>query len=85
MADENIVRMQERITFLEKTVEDLNEVVTGLNDKVSRLDKLLDEFRAEQEAAPDEPDMEHDVPPHYGDPRSVRPGMGAPRGRRRRN
>ena len=37
MPDETIVHMQERITYLEKTVEDLNEVVTGLNDKINRL------------------------------------------------
>lgn len=79
MADENIIALQERITYLERTVEDLNEVVTGLNEKVARLSKQVRDVRAHQEAVPDEPDMANDVPPHYGDPRNVQPGILPPK------
>ncbi|MFP4354455.1 MAG: SlyX family protein [Phycisphaerae bacterium] len=76
--DEDIQALQERIIFLEQTLEQINSVVVDLNRRVGLVDgrirKLHDavqrvETRAEQQDKADTAE----IPPHYGLPRSVAP------------
>ncbi len=76
--DDEIQSCQERITYLERTVDQLNEVVVALNRKVelfeARLGRIRDEIRrVEQPDEAPEPADDPQVPPHYGLPRSVGP------------
>ncbi len=75
---QQIIRMQERITYLEKTVEDLSEVVVGLQDRVSRQERVLGDLRSQQQLDASGARLEDsdEVPPHYGLPRSLPPGFG---------
>lgn len=70
--------MQERITYLEKTVEDLSDVLVGLQDRVARQERVLANLRSQQELDASGSRLEEadEVPPHYGLPRSLPPGFG---------
>jgi uncharacterized coiled-coil protein SlyX len=75
---QQIIRMQERITYLEKTVEDLSEVLVGLQDRLARQERILRDFGSQQELDTSGSRLEDsdEVPPHYGLPRSLPPGFG---------
>ena len=76
--DEDIQALQERIIFLEQTLEQINSVVVDLNRRVGLVDgrirKLHDAVqRVESQADQQDKADATEVPPHYGLPRSVSP------------
>lgn len=75
--EDDIQSCQERIVYLERTVDQLNDVVVDLNRKVERLEarlgKVHDQIRRVQDRTESAEDADQQVPPHYGLPRSVSP------------
>jgi uncharacterized coiled-coil protein SlyX len=72
---QQIIRMQERITYLEKTVEDLSDVLIGLQERMSQWQRQIEQVRSQQELQDHQGPAgdANETPPHYGLPRSVPP------------
>lgn len=63
--EDQIIRLEEKIAYQEKTLVDLDEVVCRLNRKVAHLEKQLADLRGHVSSM----DTEHPTnerPPHYG-------------------
>lgn len=68
-AQESIVDLQVKNSFLERNLEDLDKVVQGLNLEVQSLrrevQQLWEQQAAEAGASQRPPRLEDEVPPHY--------------------
>ena len=68
MSDRSLISLQEQVTHLDRRVDQLNEVVTGLSMNLLKrdrqLDRLIEEIRrlkrGDEESPPDD-----EKPPHY--------------------
>ena len=69
MNDPKILELQERQTWLERDLEELNAVVARQHDLLERLSQEVEELRAASRSGADgEPErrtLEDDRPPHY--------------------
>jgi len=65
--DERIVHLEEKVAFLEKALDELNEVVYELSRNQDGMTRELRDVRAQ--GSPTDPNRKpaDEVPPHYGD------------------
>ncbi|MDR0965826.1 MAG: SlyX family protein [Myxococcales bacterium] len=67
--DERIVNLEIKQAFLERSLDELDAVVRGLNLEVQRLHKEVDRLQRQQLEDSGEPKrparLEDEVPPHY--------------------
>ena len=70
--DADIVRLQEKIAYMEVMLDDLSEVVTELNTRIRRVER--DNANLKEDITPVDPNRtpEDEVPPHYGPPAGSR-------------
>ena len=61
--DKNIVDLEVRVAYQERTISQLDEVVCELATRIERLEHQLRELRDRVNAAPD--DTPDTPPPHY--------------------
>jgi len=67
--DERIVHLEEKVAFLEKTLDELNQVVYGLSRDQERLARELRDVRDQATPVDANRKPADEVPPHYGDVR----------------
>ncbi|MBU1105834.1 MAG: SlyX family protein [Candidatus Riflebacteria bacterium] len=62
----SIIELEKRMTYLEKYVEELNEVIVDQQRQLDRCQKELSRLRPKSEPSPIGEDRGHDEkPPHY--------------------
>jgi len=64
---QRIIELESRLTHLDDTVEQLNDVVSAQQQKLDRLQKLIQQFIEQQQDHKDQlaPDLNDSPPPHY--------------------
>ena len=64
--EERLANLESTVSFQDRTIEDLNQVIGSLQDRVSRLEAELQRVVERLSAAPLVRDAEHEEPPpHY--------------------
>ncbi|MCB9915148.1 MAG: SlyX family protein [Planctomycetes bacterium] len=65
MSAERLTDLEMKLAFLERTVEDLHEVLLAQGAELQRLRERLTRLEARGERGGDEVGPQHDPPPHY--------------------
>lgn len=69
MDEQRIIEVETRLAYLEHTVTELNDVVTGQQQQLARVERLVDvlteRFKAMADALPDGGTPQDQRPPHY--------------------
>ncbi|MCL2701248.1 MAG: SlyX family protein [Phycisphaerae bacterium] len=65
MAEERLIAMEEKVAHLERTVEELHQVIWGLNRDLAQLRKEWRDVRSHATAIDPNRKPEDDVPPHW--------------------
>ncbi len=65
--EDRINELESRLAFMEVTINELNEVITGQQQHMELMHKLLEELREQLEdlASDRKPDSSDEPPPHY--------------------
>ncbi|MBK6923175.1 MAG: SlyX family protein [Deltaproteobacteria bacterium] len=63
--DQRIVELEIRIAYQEKTIHDLDEMVTKYAARLDALARELAELRARFDSGSDAPPIVDEPPPHY--------------------
>jgi uncharacterized coiled-coil protein SlyX len=63
--EERFVRLEIKATYLEKLVEELNEVLITQGRTIVELQKRLEHFERQLHTGGDDATIPHEKPPHY--------------------
>lgn len=65
--EEHTADLEIRLTYLDDTVEQLNQVIVRQQERIDRLERMFQELRSNQDHLKDAlmPDVPDEPPPHY--------------------
>ena len=67
--EDRIIRIEEKLAYMEQTVHELNELVWKLSQEFSQMQKQMRDIRSSATPVDPHRKAEDDIPPHWGGPR----------------
>ena len=64
--EQRIIRLEEKISYMQDTIEQLDQVVYDLNRKVAHMEKQLAEIKLDKSPTDPERTDADERPPHWG-------------------